>query len=81
MPKQRITDAIQRVETGHPETADAEIIRQHINCLALRAIADRDRILAIQKAAWDVCKAASHDGDVRGAVEHLAAVSQYRWDF
>lgn len=74
----RITAAIQRVESGLTTISDAEIIRAHVNALAIRAVADRDRILALQRAAWDVIESARGGDDLHGAVEHLAAISEYR---
>ena len=75
----RIITIIERIEAGETTISDAETLRQYINSLMMRNIANQDRLRTLQGAAWDVVEAAQQQGDIHGAVERLAAVSQYRW--
>lgn len=76
----RIVAVIERVERGETTISDAEMLRQYINRLTIRSVANQERIRTLQGAAWDVIEAVQQQGDLHGAVERLAAVSQYRWE-
>lgn len=74
----RITAILARIERGETTIGDAEIIRQHINALTLRAVADKERIRALRNAARAVCAAIHNQEALDDAIVNLAAVSHYQ---
>jgi hypothetical protein len=76
-----LTALLQRVEAGETTVTDAEQLRQYFNQLSLRATWQRERLLGLRGAIWDVCEQLQGEGlSVRAqhAVAHAAQLAEYR---
>ena len=76
-----LTMLLKRVEAGETTATDAEQLRQYLNQLSLRATWQRERLLGLRGAIWDVCEQLRGEGlsvAAQNALAHAARIAEYQ---